>query len=111
MRTLLMACATGAALVIAGATLAGPARAMPLAPAAAPSPRVDNVAHFCHREWRCSPSGGCGAVRTCGWWRDADEDVFVFVRPNHGWYRFYREPAYHPWTYRTDGHRDWDWIW
>jgi len=108
MRTLLIACAAGAAL-LAGSALATPADAMPLAPVAAPS-LVDTVAEICPS---CRPYGPCSTAHPCGWWDHQDRGgVFVFVRPNHSWYRFYREPSYHPWTYRTGYPYDpYNWSW
>jgi len=106
MRTLLTACAAGAALLTAGAGLGGPARAMPLAPLATTS-IVDSVAEVCPR---CRPYGPCSTAHPCGWWGEPDRDgIHVFVRPNHNWYRFYRQPSYHPWTYRTDYPYGWSW--
>ena len=109
MRSLLIACAAGVALLSAGSALPGPAGAMPLAPVAAPS-NVDTVAQICPR---CRPYGECGTARPCGWWAERDRDgVYVFVRPNHGWYRFQHQPSYHPWTYRSGYSYDpYGWSW
>jgi len=109
MRTLLMACVACAALLGASAALPGPASAMPLAPVATPS-LVDNVGGICPN---CRPYGPCSTAHPCGWWDQPDPGgIYVFVRPNHSWYRFYHQPSYHPWTYRTDYAYDrYGWSW
>jgi len=109
MRTLPMAGVVGAALLTAGIALPGPASAMPLAPVAAAPSLVENVAEICPR---CRPYGPCSTAHPCGWDQPVRDGIYVFVRPNHSWYRFYHQPSYHPWTYRTDYPYDpYGWTW
>ena len=99
MRTLLMACVTGATLLTGSLTLPTSANAMPLAPVAAPR-LVDHVAYFCRPAWRCGPYA-CGWSRFCGW----RPGPYAFARP-WGWRPFYH-PFYRPWAYRWGYRRFW----
>ena len=84
MRTLLMACATSAALLAGG--LASSANAMPRAPVEAP-PLVDHVQAFCPEVWRCSRFA-CGWTFVCDWPDAYAYGPAISVRPYRAWRRW-----------------------